>query len=69
MRVTASDERSQMRNREIALSRLRTRLADALHVEKPRVATRATKGSKERRLQSKKRTSEIKARRQGRYDY
>lgn len=68
VRVTASDERSQLRNREIALDRLRQRLAAGLRVEKPRLATRATKGSKERRLSSKRRTSEIKARRQGRYD-
>lgn len=67
-RVTASDERSQIRNREIALDRMRQKLAAALHIEKPRVATRATKGSKERRLESKRRTSQIKANRQGRYD-
>lgn len=67
-RVTASDERSQMRNREIALDRLRQKLASALHIEKPRLATRATKGSKERRLQEKRRNAEIKANRQGRYD-
>ncbi len=67
-RVTASDERSQMRNREIALDRMRQKLAAALHIEKPRVATRATNGSKERRLESKRRTSQIKANRQGRYD-
>ena len=68
VRVTSSEERSQLRNREVATERLRQRLAGALHIEKPRVATRATKGSKERRLQSKRRTSEVKARRQGRYD-
>ena len=68
VRVVASDERSQMRNREIALRRLADRLAAALRVEKPRVPTRATKASKERRLDAKRRTSQIKARRQGRYD-
>lgn len=68
VRVTSSDERSQLRNREVATERLRQRLAAALHIEKPRVATRATKGSKERRLDAKRRTGQIKARRQGRYD-
>ena len=68
VRVTASDERSQMRNREIAMERMRQKLAAALHIDKPRVATRATKGSKERRLDAKRRTGQIKARRQGRYD-
>ncbi|HVT78087.1 MAG TPA: alternative ribosome rescue aminoacyl-tRNA hydrolase ArfB [Acidimicrobiales bacterium] len=68
VRVVASDERSQLRNKEIALARLAERLAGALRVEKPRVATRATKASKERRLDAKRRTSQIKAGRRGRYD-
>ena len=69
VRAVASDERSQMRNREIALQRLADRLAAALRVEKPRVATRATKASKQRRLEAKRRTSEVKRGRQGRYDH
>lgn len=60
VRVVASDERSQARNRELALQRLKARLADGLFVEKQRTATRPTKGSKERRLAEKKRTSERK---------
>src|SRR6476661_5803136 len=36
VRVVASDERSQLRNRELALERLRSRLADALRIETPR---------------------------------
>ena len=68
VRVVASHERSQLRNREEARKRLAERLASALHVERPRVKTRATKGSVERRLQSKKRTGEVKRARQGRYD-
>src|SRR4051812_6332114 len=35
VRVTASDERSQLRNKEVALQRLKDKLAAALHVEKP----------------------------------
>ena len=57
VRVVASDERSQNRNRELALVRLRERIANALHVEKPRTATRPTRGSAERRLADKRRTS------------
>ena len=60
VRAVASDERSQARNRELALQRLRARIADALHIEKPRTATRPTRASKERRLADKKRQSERK---------
>lgn len=61
-RVTAvaQDARSQSRNRELALERLRQRLATALHVPRSRRATRPTKASKERRLESKRRSGERK---------
>ena len=65
VRVVASDERSQLRNRELALERLRSRLAEALRVEKPRRPTRPTKAAKEKRLEEKRRRSETKRRRQG----
>ena len=51
VRAVAQDARSQARNRELALERLRSRLEQALHVRRPRHATRPTKGSKEARLQ------------------
>lgn len=54
VRVVASDERSQLRNRELALQRLEARLAEALAVTRARRATRPTLGSKERRLESKR---------------
>jgi ribosome-associated protein len=60
VRVVASDERSQTRNRELALRRLRDRLADALHVDAPRRATRPTKASKVRRVDQKRHRGEIK---------
>jgi ribosome-associated protein len=62
-RVTAvaQDARSQARNRELALERLRQRLASALHVPRNRRATKPTRASKERRLESKRRSSERKA--------
>ena len=63
VRVAASDTRSQGRNRDLALERLRAKLADALKVEKPRRATRPSKGAKERRLSDKKRQSERKRQR------
>ena len=65
VRVVASDERSQLRNRDLALERLRSRLAEALRVETPRRATRPTKAAKERRLEEKRQRSETKRRRQG----
>lgn len=61
VRVVVDEERSQARNRAIATERLAGRLAAALHVDKPRRATRPTKGSKERRLAAKGRRSQIKA--------
>lgn len=61
VRVVAADERSQTRNRELAAQRLKEKLAAALRVEPRRVATKPTRGSKERRLQAKARRSQIKA--------
>ena len=63
VRVAASDTRSQGRNRDLALERLRSKLADALKVETPRRPTRPSKGAKERRLTDKKRQSERKRQR------
>lgn len=62
-RVTAisQDARSQARNRELALTRLQDRLIRALHIPKPRRPTRATKASKVRRLDTKRRQGAKKA--------
>jgi len=61
-RVTAAaqDTRSQLRNRELALERLAHRLAAALEVRRPRTATRPTAASKRRRLEGKRRRSDVK---------
>jgi ribosome-associated protein len=61
-RVTAvaQDTRSQTRNRELALERLRSRLAAALRQQRRRKRTRPTKASRERRLEGKRRRSETK---------
>jgi ribosome-associated protein len=64
-RVTAvaQDARSQARNRELALERLARRIEQALHVQRPRTATKPTKGSKRRRLEDKRRRADTKQRR------
>jgi ribosome-associated protein len=61
-RVTAlaQDARSQARNRELALERLREKLATGLVVPRRRRPTRPSKAAKEKRLESKRRTSERK---------
>ncbi len=57
VRVSAGEERSQSRNREVALRRLAARLAEGLRPERPRLPTRPTPGSKIRRLEDKRRQS------------
>lgn len=56
----AQDERSQARNRDLALARLAERLAAALAVPKRRRPTRPTAASRERRLTDKRRGTERK---------
>ena len=63
VRAVAQDERSQARNRELALERVVAKLRDALKVERRRVATRPTKASVERRLEAKRRRAAVKRRR------
>ena len=63
--VTATERRSQVRNRSAALERLRERLAALARKPKPRKATRPTRGSKERRLTEKRRHAERKSSRRG----
>jgi ribosome-associated protein len=58
--AVAQDERSQARNRELALARLSARLATALAAPKRRRATRPTAASRERRLAAKRRATERK---------
>src|SRR5215211_1562743 len=61
-RVTAvaQDARSQARNRELALERLRERLAAGLVIPKRRRPTRPGRTAREKRLESKRRTSQRK---------
>ena len=58
--AVAQDERSQARNRELALRRLSERLAQALHVPRRRRPTRPTPASRTRRLEAKQRASHRK---------
>ena len=60
LRAVAQDERSQLRNRELAIERLVAALRAALHVERRRVATKPTKASRQRRLDEKRRRSQAK---------
>ena len=66
--ATAQDTRSQARNRELALDRLRTKLAIGLAKPKTRRATKPSRAAKEKRLEEKRRASERKAQRR-RPDY
>lgn len=69
VRVAASDTRSQSRNRELALERLRDRLADALRVQPPRRPTAPSARARAARVEAKRRRGETKrARRSPRLD-
>ena len=63
--ISSDTERSQDSNRSAALQRLRELIIQAMHEPKPRRKTRPTKASRQRRLESKRRRSEIKAGRRG----
>ena len=58
--VTAREERSQHRNKAVALARLRGRLAALAHRPRPRISTRVPGREKEKRLLEKKRRSRLK---------
>ena len=60
VRAIAQDERSQLRNRELATARIVEQLQDAVKVRRPRRATKPTKASQERRLDEKKQRGETK---------
>lgn len=58
--AVAQDARSQARNRELALERLRARLMGALAAPRPRHATRPTNASRRRRLEAKRHRGAVK---------
>jgi ribosome-associated protein len=60
VRAVAQDERSQLRNRELATERILEQLREAVKVRRKRRATKPTAASKERRLDEKKRRGQTK---------
>jgi ribosome-associated protein len=60
LRAVAQDERSQLRNKELATERLVEQLRAALRVERTRRPTRPTEASRQRRLDDKRRRGEVK---------
>jgi ribosome-associated protein len=60
LRVTSQAERSQIANRDRALTRIEELLVDALEEREPRKATRIPKAQKQRRLEGKKKRAETK---------
>ena len=60
VRAVAQDERSQLRNRELATERILEQLREAVKVRRKRRPTKPTAASKERRLEEKKRRGRTK---------
>jgi ribosome-associated protein len=60
LRAIAQDERSQRRNRDLAIERLVAALREALRVERRRVATKPSPAARKRRLEEKRRRSQTK---------
>jgi ribosome-associated protein len=65
LRAIAQDERSQARNRELALERLVGQLREALRVPRKRRPTKPSQAAVERRLDEKRRRSRVKRLRAG----
>ena len=63
VRVTVEDERSQLRNRTIAMERIQQRVDQAAKVERPRRKTKPTRGSQRRRLDTKRKRGDVKRQR------
>lgn len=60
VRASARDERSQHRNRQLALARLREKLEELNRRDKPRVPTKVSQAQKRKRLEAKKRRGRTK---------
>ena len=60
IRAVAQDDRSQLRNRELALERLAERLREALRVKRRRLPTKPSRAATERRLEAKRRRGATK---------
>jgi ribosome-associated protein len=68
LRLVSSGSRSQLQNREEVTERLRTMVAAALAVPKPRKRTKPSRAAKARRLEAKRRRSDLKRTRRSRPD-
>ena len=64
LQVKAQTHRTQPANKEEAVQKINELVQHALAKKKPRIATKVSKAAKERRMESKKRKSEVKAGRQ-----
>ncbi len=64
LQISAQDSRSQSQNRDAAIGRFQTLLADALKRQKKRKPTKPSRAAKERRLEKKRQHSQKKANRQ-----
>jgi ribosome-associated protein len=60
VRAVSQDERSRLRNRELALERLAAAIRAALHVQRKRRPTKPSRAARERRLEGKKRRGTTK---------
>ena len=68
--ITVQEHRTQLKNRQLALSRLSSTLRNLLSPPpKERRATKPTRSSAKKRVQSKKRRGEVKKNRQSKIDY
>ncbi len=69
LQVKSQTYRTQLENKEDATRKINELIQQALKKKKPRIATKASKAAKERRIESKKRKAEIKSgRRKFRHD-
>jgi ribosome-associated protein len=66
LHISSDTERTQPANRAAVMERLRELLLSALHEPKPRRKTKPSRASKLRRLEAKRRRSEVKSKRRGR---
>ncbi len=59
--VKSQSERTQLGNKEIVFKKMHQLILESLRKKKSRISTRPTKASKEKRIESKKKASEIKS--------
>ena len=60
LQLTVQEDRSQHRNKELAIKKFYSLLEEAFHVRKRRVRTKASRNSKQKRLEGKRRRSDVK---------